>query len=162
LLDQHPPGDPGQFTNSLVNAGKSRLGVGKASADSKSPAAGEEMLGDAENPTPSASQGEVTWKEGASSETGSVDSSTQAAVTSGAGQTRDEQAGGEEHSEGAVVGAATTDAGDSDEVAIKGGADSDGMVADAVDGAPEEDAEQVGSASFGQRLAAIRGPGASP
>src|SRR5690625_7773594 len=71
------------------------------------------MLGDAENPTPSASQGEVTWKEGASSETGSVDSSTQAAVTSGAGQTRDEQAGGEEHSEGAVVGAAnTTDAAD--------------------------------------------------
>src|SRR5699024_12023342 len=40
-----------QLTNSLVNAGKSRLGVGKASADSKSPAAGEELLGDAENPT---------------------------------------------------------------------------------------------------------------
>src|SRR5690625_8045220 len=104
------------------------------------------MLGDAENPTPSASQGDVTWKEGASSETGSVDSSTQAAVTSGAGQTRDEQAGGEEHSVGAVVGAATTDAGDSDEVAIKGGADSDGMVADAVDGAPE-----IGRASCRRR-----------
>src|SRR5699024_2125541 len=48
-----------QLTNSLVNAGKSRLGVGKASADSNSPAAGEVLLADAASPTPSASQGEV-------------------------------------------------------------------------------------------------------
>src|SRR5690625_7106183 len=110
------------------------------------------MLGDAENPTPSASQGEVTWKEGASSETGSVDSSTQAAVTSGAGQTRDEQAGGEEHSEGAVVGAATTEASDSGNATLEDEVDSESLLADAVDGAPEEDAEPVGSASFGQQI----------
>src|SRR5699024_9146244 len=90
-------------------------------------------------------------------------SSTQAAVTSGAGQTRDEQAGDEEHSEGAVVGAANTtdtdgaiDGGDSE---VEKATADDAMVADAVDGAPEEDAEPVGPASFGQRLAAFEASG---
>src|SRR5690625_4683838 len=150
-----------QLTNSLVKAGKSRLGVGKASADSRSPAAGEELLGDAENPAPSASQGEVT-SPGSQGEVASKDgdeSSTQAAVTSGAGQTRDEQAGGEEHSEGAVVGAATTEASDSGNATLEDEVDSESLLADAVDGAPEEDAEPVGSASFGQRLAAFEASG---
>ncbi|MDN5893236.1 MAG: hypothetical protein L0H93_04340 [Nocardioides sp.] len=141
-----------QLKSSLVSAGKNRLG-GKAGADSKSPAAGEELLGDAENPAPADKQVAAGSKD-------AVDSSTKQAVTSGAGEGQDGQADGEDRSEGTVVGAAN---GDADTAAVEDGSSTEGdvavdegfddsMVAGAVDAPAEDGAGHAGSRSLGQRL----------
>src|SRR5699024_2148674 len=113
----------------------------------------------AENPAPADKQVTAGSKDAA-------DSSTKDAATSGTGQTQDGQGQvkGEDQSEDAVVGAATSDAkttaaavendGNSAEggVTVDEGCD-DSMVAAAVDGPADDDAdEQVASRSIGQRL----------
>ena len=142
-----------QLKSSLVSAGKNRLG-GKAGADSKSPAAGEELLGDAENPAPADKQVAAGSKE-------AVDSSTKDAVTSGTGEAQDGQAEGEAN--GTVVGAANGDAAGKATTVEGGGSteaapefedevDRDGLVAGAINEPASDDAEVAGSRSIGQRL----------
>ncbi|MDN5821457.1 MAG: type IV secretion system protein, partial [Brachybacterium sp.] len=96
-----------QLTSSLVDAGKNRLGGGKAGADSKSPAAAEELVGDAENPAPADKQVTAGSKD-------AVDSATKQAVTSGTGEAQDgpSQVEGDDQADGAseadAAGEATT------------------------------------------------------
>src|SRR5699024_3655836 len=87
------------LTSAATNAAKGRLGKGKTRAYSNSPATGEELLGDAENPAPADKQVTAGSKDAA-------DSSTKDAATSGTGQTQDGQGQvkGEDQSEDAVVG----------------------------------------------------------
>lgn len=147
-----------QLTSSLVDAGKSRLGGGKGNAgtDSTSPAAGEELLGDAENPVSADKQVDAGSKD-------AVDSSTKGAVTSGTEKAQEGQDQTEGQGEGAVVGAAETDA-NTATATVEGAGSKDGdlefddgfndsMVAGAVSGPSEDGADgPVGSRSLGQRL----------
>lgn len=156
-----------QLTSSLVDAGKSRLGGGKGNAgtDSTSPAAGEELLGDAEHPAPAD-------KQVAAGSKNAVDSSTKGAVTSSTEKAQDGQdsAEAEGQGDGAVVGAANNDADTTAAVEDSDSAGSgiardeteadDSMVAAAVGGPADDAADgQVGSRSFGQRLAAFDASG---
>src|SRR5699024_60659 len=137
------------------NAAKGRLSGGKASAESMSAAAGEELLGDAENPVPADKQ--VT-----SGAKGAVEGSAQQAVTDGTDQAEDAQAEGVK--DGAVVAdaetgssgettAATVEDGDGTDgdVSVDEGFD-DSMLAGAINGPSEDGAGAVGSRSLGQRL----------
>src|SRR5699024_8856450 len=113
--------------------------------DSKSAAAGEELLGDAENPVPADKQ--VT-----SGAKGAVEGSAQQAVTDGTDQ-----------GEGAANGALEADA-DTGASGVEDGGASDGapavedevgddaMVAGAVNSPSEDGAGAVGSRSLGERL----------
>ncbi|HLR96978.1 MAG TPA: hypothetical protein VK053_20825, partial [Jiangellaceae bacterium] len=145
-----------QLTNSLINAGKTRLGQGKASADSKSAAAGEELLGDAENPVP-------TDKQVTSGATGALEGSAQQAVTDGTGQA-DGAANGavEADAQNGPSGETTTTTVEDGENASDAPADEtaadDSMVAAAIGGPAGVNYDTgagvgaVGSRSLGQRL----------
>lgn len=142
-----------QLTNSLINAGKTRLGQGKASADSKSAAAREELLGEAENPV-------STDKQVTSGSKGAVEGTAQRAITAGTGQADGAANGAVEAdarpgSSGEATATTVEDGGGSEgDVAIGGGGDSDGMVAGALGGpvGDEDGGDAVGSRSLGQRL----------
>src|SRR5699024_11175558 len=128
------------------NAAKGRLSGGKASADSKSAAAGEELLGDAENPVPADKQ--VT-----SGAKGAVEGSAQQAVTDGTDQAEGAANGAlEADADTGAAGEATASTVEDGEVQ-KATVD-DSMVAAAVGGplGDEDGAEAVGSRSLGQRL----------
>lgn len=114
-----------QLTNSAVKSIGGRFGGGKVSADSKSAAANEEILGDAENPVPAEGQG--------------TDSTTDAVNTGAAGM---ESVG--------QVGAGVDEAAEGD---AKKEVFDDSMVAGALNPSEEDADAQEGRASFAQRVA---------
>lgn len=114
-----------QLTNSAVKSIGGRFGGGKVSADSKSAAANEEILGDAENPVPAEGQG--------------TDSTTDAVNTGAAGMESVGQVGA------GVDGAAEGDA--------KKEVFDDSMLAGALNPSEEDADAQEGRASFAQRVA---------
>ena len=143
-----------QLTNSLINAGKTRLGQGKASADSKSAAAAEELLGDAENPV-------STDKRVTSGAKGAVGGSTQQAVIDGTDQADGAANGAVEvdaqtGSSGEANTTTVEDGGNASDAPADETAADDSMVAAAL-GGPAGDNDDagtgvVGSRSLGQRL----------
>lgn len=141
-----------KLTSSLVNAGANRLSGGKSSADSKSPAANEQILGDAENPVSTGDQ--------------STSTATKDAVTSGAGATAGIEGGQESETTGVVgdrvdaegtVGAGAVDAAettgdDPGDVPLDIDADAP-MVANALNPLGDDEEEDAARPSFAQRLA---------
>ncbi|MEV0869425.1 hypothetical protein AB0I24_15990 [Brachybacterium paraconglomeratum] len=125
-----------QLTNSAVKSIGGRFGGGKVSADSKSAAANEEILGDAENPIPTESQS-------ADSAKGAVNSGT-AGVAGVEGAVQDGVLG-----EG-VAGAGADDTAEGD---AKKEVFDESMVAGALNPSEEGADAQEARSSFAQRVA---------
>lgn len=125
-----------QLTNSAVKSIGDRFGGGKVSADSKSAAANEEILGDAENPVPTEGQG--------------TDSAKDAVASGAAGAAGVEGAG-----QDGVIGEGVVGAGADD--AVEGDVEDDvadaAMVAGALNPSEEDADAQEARSSFAQRVA---------
>ncbi|MGP5291915.1 hypothetical protein ACTXL6_17785 [Brachybacterium tyrofermentans] len=125
-----------QLTNSAVKSIGGRFGGGKVSADSKSAAANEEILGDAQNPVPTEGQG--------------TDSAKDAVASGAAGAAGVEGAGQDGVIGEGVVGAGEDDAAEGD---AKKEVFDDSMVAGALNPSEDENDAQETRSSFAQRVA---------